>query len=102
MTTYHELRQALPSGPRQQGISALNPLKGVALIPPPVPSSALFVGIDLAAATASVAWMTSKQTASRALTIEQTPQGFSLLRQRLLAIGHAAKTVLIVMEATGS
>jgi transposase len=72
------------------------------MIPSPVPSYDLFVGIDIAAATASVAWMTSKQTASRAITIDQTPQGFSLLRQRLLATGHSAKTVLIVMEATGS
>src|SRR5229473_65429 len=77
-------------------------MKGVAMTPTPAPSYDLFVGIDIAAATASVAWMTSKQTASRAITIDQTPQGFSLLQQRLLATGHPAKTVLIVMEATGS
>lgn len=62
----------------------------------------LFVGIDIAAATASVAWKEPSQKASRALTIDQTPQGFSSLQQRLLATGHRAQSILLVMEATGS
>jgi transposase len=62
----------------------------------------LFVGIDIAKASASVAWMTAERTLSRVMTIEQTPQGFRALQQRLLATGHAARAILVVMEATGS
>lgn len=62
----------------------------------------LFVGVDIAKASASVAWMTSGRKPSRAMTIEQTPQGFRSLQQRLLSTGHAARTILVVMEATGS
>ena len=68
----------------------------------PVPSYDLFVGVDIAKASASVAWIPSDRKVSRALTIAQTPQGFSSLQQRLLATGHRAQSILIVMEATGS
>lgn len=67
-----------------------------------VPSYDLFVGIDIAAATASVAWKEPSQKVSRALTIDQTPQGFHSLQQRLLATDHPAHSILVVMEATGS
>jgi transposase len=70
------------------------------------PSSAssyqLFVGIDIAAQTAKAAWMVPEQAVSRAITIEQTPQGFASLQRQVLAIGHAAASTLVVMEATGS
>ncbi len=62
----------------------------------------LFVGVDIAAATATVAWQTPGGAISRPLTIQQTPQGFTLLQQRLLAFGYAPAEILVVMEATGS
>ncbi len=58
------------------------------------PSYDLFVGIDIAAATASVAWKIPDQKVSRALTIDQTPQGFHSLQQRLLATNHPANCIL--------
>lgn len=72
------------------------------MIPSSAPYYALFVGVDIAAATASVAWKVPNQKVSRALTIDQTPQGFHLLQQRLLATDHPAHSILVVMEATGS
>ncbi len=62
----------------------------------------LFVGIDIAATTASVAWISSGTKVTRALTIDQSLQGFSTLHQRLLSTGHPAASTLLVMEATGS
>jgi len=38
-------------------------------------SYSLFVGVDIAAATATVAWMYPGEKASRPVTIEQTPDG---------------------------
>ncbi len=65
-------------------------------------SYCLFVGVDIAKASASVAWMTAERTLSRVVTIEQTPQGFHALQQWLLSTGHVAQSILVVMEATGS
>ena len=62
----------------------------------------LFVGIDIAAETAKAAWMLPGQAVSHAITIDQTSQGFATLQRQLLAIGHAAASILVVMEATGS
>ncbi|MBA2681745.1 MAG: transposase [Ktedonobacteraceae bacterium] len=62
----------------------------------------LFVGIDIAATTASVAWISLGNKVTRALNIDQSPQGFSILQQRLLSTGHSAASTLVVMEATGS
>ncbi len=62
----------------------------------------LFVGIDIAATTASVAWISPGNKVTRALSIDQSPQGFSILHQRLLSTGHSAASTLVVMEATGS
>ena len=62
----------------------------------------LFVGIDIAATTASVAWISTGNKVTRALSIDQSPQGFSILDQRLLSTGHSAASTLLVMEATGS
>lgn len=62
----------------------------------------LFVGIDIAMATASASWLSPGEAPSRAMTFEQSSPGFALLQQRLLATGHPVKSVLIVMEATGS
>lgn len=62
----------------------------------------LFVGIDIAATTASVAWISPGTKVTRALTIDQSPQGFSTMHQQLLSTRHAPATTLVVMEATGS
>ena len=72
--------------------------------PTPAPRSAykLFVGIDIAAATATVAWLTLGGTVSRPVTIEQTPAGFAHLQHQLTALGYQPGEILVVMEATGS
>jgi transposase len=62
----------------------------------------LFVGVDIAATSAKASWIRPGEAITRAITLEQTPQGFRLLQQRLLATGQPPERVLIVMEATGS
>ncbi len=66
------------------------------------PSYGLFVGVDIAAATVTVAWQAPGTPVNRPVTIEQTPAGFAALQQRLLATGQAPAEILVVMEATGS
>lgn len=66
------------------------------------PSYRLFVGVDIAATTATVVWQGIGVAAGPPLTIDQTPQGFASLRRRLIATGHAPAEILVVMEATGS
>jgi hypothetical protein len=61
----------------------------------------LFVGVDIAAVTAAVAWQTPHQKPGKPITIEQTPEGFSLLHQRLTKTGKTPAEILVVMEATG-
>jgi hypothetical protein len=62
----------------------------------------LFVGVDIAAATASAVWQPSANKPGKAITIEQTPEGFTVL-QRSLSLTHVAPNqVLVVMEATGT
>lgn len=61
----------------------------------------LFVGVDVSAASAAVAWMQPRRKVTRSFTIDQTPQGFAQLQQKILACGYRADEVLIVMEATG-
>jgi transposase len=70
--------------------------------PPSPPAYRLFVGADIAAATATLAWMSLGQPLSRAITIDQSPSGIASLRTRLQATGIAPADTLIVMEATGS
>ena len=69
---------------------------------PTRPQYRLFVGVDIAAVTATVAWMPPGGTPSRPITIDQTPRGFASLQQRLLAHGQAPTEILVAMEATGS
>src|SRR4051794_81937 len=66
------------------------------------PRYQLFVGVDIAATTATVAWRGPRESAGRTITIEQSPQGFVSLQRRLVALGYAPADVLVVMEATGS
>lgn len=62
----------------------------------------LFVGIDIAAKTATAATQRPGAKASRSFTIEQTPEGYSKLLHQLQATGCVPGQVLVVMEATGS
>lgn len=62
----------------------------------------LFVGIDIAAATAAVAWMSFGASPSRSLTIEQTAQGYAQLIAHLDSTGIVPAQTLVVMEATGA
>lgn len=59
----------------------------------------LFVGVDISATSAAVAWIQPRGKVTRSFTIEQSPQGFSLLQQKILATECIASNVLIVMEA---
>jgi len=67
-----------------------------------VPTYTLFVGVDIAAKTAMVATQRSGAKASRSLTIDQTPAGYTSLVHQLQATGSVPSQVLVVMEATGS
>ena len=62
----------------------------------------MFVGVDIAATTATVSWMRPGEKAGQPVTIEQTPEGYAGLERKLLATGKAPIEVLVVMEATGS
>jgi transposase len=62
----------------------------------------MFVGVDIAATTATVSWMRPGEKAGGPVTIEQSPEGDTGLERKLLATGKAPIEVLVVMEATGS
>jgi transposase len=68
---------------------------------PAAQTYALFVGVDIAAATATVATQCPGAHASRPFTIDQTPEGYTTLVHRLQATGHGPSSILVVMEATG-
>lgn len=63
---------------------------------------ALFVGIDIAAATLTAAWMASTGKPSSPVTLEQTPNGFTTLQRRLQATGVEPAHTLVVIEATST
>lgn len=63
---------------------------------------ALFVGVDIAATTATASMLRPGAQAQRSFTIDQTPEGYTSLLHKLQATGHAPCHVLVVMEATGS
>jgi transposase len=68
----------------------------------PARAHKLFVGIDVAAASVTVAWVTLSTSVSRPITIEQTATGFAKLHHHLTALGYPPQEILVVMEATGS
>jgi transposase len=70
--------------------------------PLPAPAYRLFVGVDIAAATATVAWLEPGTPSCRPFTIDQSKAGMTELQARLQATGIAPADTLIVMEATGS
>lgn len=61
----------------------------------------LYIGIDIAAASATVAWQTTTDPAPTVLEIEQTPSAYQRLIQRFSALARPAQT-LVVMEATST
>jgi transposase len=78
----------------------------VEMAAPPRPHQ-LFVGIDIAALTVTVAWqgVVSPRPApavSKPRTCEQTPNGFSQLDHAVRALRVAPAQTLVVMEATGA
>lgn len=71
----------------------------------------LFVGADIAATSATVAWCTPVSSnsdrhpdkrSSRPFTIDQTPAGFTSLQNRLSGTGVPPAATLVVMEATST
>jgi transposase len=62
----------------------------------------LFVGIDIAATSASVACATDPRTVAAAFTIAQTPAGFADLQARLERQGIPRGNILVVLEATNT
>ncbi|MCZ7547513.1 MAG: transposase [Anaerolineae bacterium] len=62
----------------------------------------LFVGIDIAAASATVAYARARDAIAAPFTIQQTPAGFATLQARLAATGHTPTQTLVVVEATGT
>lgn len=68
----------------------------------PATSYRLFVGVDIAATTATAAWTETAHQISRPLTFAQTLSGFTHFADQLRATGLPAEHILVVMEATGS
>ncbi len=62
----------------------------------------LFVGVDIAAASASVSWQTLDSAPCPPLEIVQTKTGWRELQTKLRATGHLPEHTLVVVEATGS
>lgn len=62
----------------------------------------LFVGVDIAAASFTAAWMFSDSTPERARSFSQTPEGFAAFQAALASTGVEPAKTLILLEATGS
>ncbi len=62
----------------------------------------LFVGVDIAAATAMAAWQPVGGKVGRPVQIAQSPEGHAALHEKLSASGVPAGKTLVVLEATGS
>jgi transposase len=62
----------------------------------------LFVGVDIAATSATASWMAPSDRPTRPITIDQTTQGYASLQKQLLDTGLAASQILLVLEATGT
>lgn len=60
-----------------------------------------YVGVDIAAASAAVAWQETHSGEVGRLSIEQTPAGYATLCQHLPG-ASAPQETLVVMEATGT
>ena len=60
------------------------------------------MGIDVAAATFTAAWLTPDGTPSPPAVGEQAPAGYAALQRRLRATATEPGAVLVVLEATGN
>jgi transposase len=66
------------------------------------PAYTLYVGIDVAAATVSVAVMSPGQPMRPVFTIEQTEPGITTLIAQLVATGQPVSQIHVAMEVTGT
>lgn len=62
----------------------------------------LFVGIDVAAVTFTVAWTPQFPVQLKPITLPQTPTGYATLVERLTSTGTPAANTLVALEATGT
>jgi transposase len=62
----------------------------------------LYVGVDISAATATIAWMKPGNKVTRPFTIDQTPLGYAAFQRKIVEAGYTPAAVLVVMEATGA
>jgi transposase len=62
----------------------------------------LYVGVDIAAKTFVATWALDPASAQKAVSFEQTEDGFTAFLQQLGATGVTPDATLVVMEATGS
>jgi transposase len=62
----------------------------------------LFVGVDIAARSATLTWTGACSPPRRPFTIEQSPDGYAGLLKRLAATGLPPPAVLVVLEATST
>lgn len=62
----------------------------------------LFVGIDIAAASATVVAIVDGGETTPPMTIAQTPSGFAQLQHHILALEPTPQASLVILEATGS
>ncbi len=60
----------------------------------------LFVGVDVSAASVSVAWQSAGSPPCAAFEVKQSPSGWKELASRLSKTGHAPQHTLVVVEAT--
>lgn len=67
----------------------------------PATAYRLFVGVDIAAATFTAAWMAAGAAPGPPVTHPQRPAGYAALQRQLAATAPPADT-LVVLEATGS
>jgi transposase len=66
------------------------------------PQYQLYVGVDIAAKTFVATWAAERATAPKAVSFDQSEDGFTALRAQLGATGITPNATLVVMEATGS
>jgi len=62
----------------------------------------LYVGVDIAAATFTAAWLSPSGAPTPPVTHPQQPGGFASLQRQLVATGTPPAATLVVLEATGS
>ncbi len=62
----------------------------------------LYVGVDVAAATVTAAWIALDEPLSAPITVAQTASGYATLHARLAATDIAPTDTLVVLEATGA